>query len=208
MKKMLAVMATAVLIPIAAFAQQPDRAQQVQKLYELSQDVLSQKIVPVRGGAKDKPLGVYIGSPKDVEFKSGYKDVDAKTQCEWAYDLHTFIVESGGGWDNYLKYRKDQAPPNDLNDSLRSAAGGKDPTDAMDRAHVPYDKQAAFADTWWKKNSQSYAKAVLPPKEWWTNDAVLDGNNLWMRWEQQNGKGSADYVMWRDAEIATLLNKK
>jgi len=96
-----------------------------------------------------------------------------------------------------------------LNDSLRSYGGGKDPKDPWERAHVPYDKQAAFADKWWKNNSRAYSSAVVPPKDWWIHDAVLDGNNVWTRYEQLNGnKSSADYVMWRDAELAKLLKKQ
>lgn len=212
MKRTVLSVLVALLLPIAVCAQgqqDPQRAAMVQKLYELSQNVLSGDITPVRGGTKEKPLGCYLGSETtNIEFKSGYKDVDPRTQCEWAYDLHKYIVDNGGGWDNYRKYLQEMKPGSDLQESLRSYAGGKDPTDPMDRAHVPYDKQAAFADKWWKENSQAYKKAILPPKDWWTNDAILDGNNLYTRWEMLNGKGSADMVSWRDAELATLMKKK
>lgn len=187
----------------------PQRAAMVQKLYELSQDRSEGKIVPVRGGTPEIPLGCYLGSDSTkIEFKSGYKDVDGRTQCEWAYDLHKFIIDNGGGYDNYRKYLQQTTPGSESQESLRSYAGGKDPTDPMDRAHVPYDKQAAFADKWWKENSQAYKKTVLPPKDWWTNDAVLDGNNLYTRWEMLNGKGGSDMMSWRDADIATLMKKK
>jgi len=182
----------------------------VQKLYELSQDVVGDKIVPVRGGTKDKLLGIYINSNK-VIFNSGYKDVDPKTQAEWAYDLHQFIEKNGGGWSSYQKSLSEKQPGSllqDLNENARTSQGGKDPNDPMERAHVPYDKQAAFADKWWKENSQAYQSSVVPPKDWWTNDAVLDGNNLWTRWEQLGDKGSSEYASWRDAEMATLMQKK
>lgn len=57
---------------------QEQRAEVVQKLYELPQDVLSNKITPVRGGTKEKPLGCYIGGRSDLQFRSGYgyKDVE------------------------------------------------------------------------------------------------------------------------------------
>lgn len=222
MKKVLLTLMIALSVPLAANAQSwnssasitqktetGQKAAMVQKLYELSQDVLSEKIVPVRGGTKEKPLGIYLGGKDtNMEFKSGYKDVDARTQCEWAYDLHKFVVDNGGGIENYRKYQREAKPDTISNDSLRSYAGGKDPTDPMDRAHVPYDKQAAFADTWWKNNSQAYKKSVFPPKDWWTNDAILDGNNLWTRYEQLNGQGSADFVGWRDVDLIQLLHKK
>lgn len=187
------------------------RSATIQRLYEFSQD-MSEKLLPVRGGSKDKPLGCYLGSKDDIQYRSGYKDVEPRTQCEWAYDLNQFIETNGGGWDNFQKYTKETPVSSDassiINESLRSYGGGKDPKDAWDRAHVPYDKQAAFADKWWKNNSRAYSSAVVPPKDWWLHDAVLDGNNLWTRYQQLSGKGSSDYILWRDAELAKLLKKQ
>jgi hypothetical protein len=93
-----------------------------------------------------------------------------------------------------------------IHPQLRTTSSSRQKGDS-DRAHVPYDKQAAFADTWWKKNSRSYSSAIVPPKDWWIHDAVVDGNNIWTRYEQLNGKGSSDFVMWRDSELAKLLKK-
>lgn len=187
------------------------RSATIQRLYEFSQD-MSEKLLPVRGGSKDNPLGCYLGSKDDIQYRSGYKDVEPRTQCEWAYDLNQFIETNGGGWDNFQKYTKETPVSSDassiINESLRSYGGGKDPKDAWDRAHVPYDKQAAFADKWWKNNSRAYSSAVVPPKDWWLHDAVLDGNNLWTRYQQLNAKGSSDYILWRDAELAKLLKKQ
>ncbi len=197
----------AVVLQLSVSAQD-QRSDTIQKLYEFTQDVSSDKLEPVRGGTKDKRLGCYIGSKDDMEFRSGYKDVEPRTQCEWAFDLHKYIVENGGGFDNFQKYLTESAgQSNPLEASLRSYAGGKDAKDPFDRAHVPYDKQAAFADTWWKKNSRAYSSAIVPPKDWWIHDAVVDGNNIWTRYEQLNGKGSSDFVMWRDSELAKLLKK-
>lgn len=202
----------AVVLQFSVSAQENQRSDTIQKLYEFTQDVLTDKLTPVRGGSKAKALGCYLGSKDDVQFRSGYKDVEPRTQCEWAYDLNQFIVSNGGGWDNFQKYSKETPVSSDatsiLNDSLRSYAGGKDPKDAWDRAHIPYDKQAAFADKWWKNNSRAYSSAVVPPKDWWLHDAVLDGNNIWTRYQMINGKSSSDYVLWRDAELAKLLKKQ
>jgi hypothetical protein len=62
----------AVIFQLSVSAQEDRNAQVVQKLYDLSQDFSGGKIVPVRGGTKDKPLGVYLGTKDDVEFRSGY----------------------------------------------------------------------------------------------------------------------------------------
>ncbi|HEY9786545.1 MAG TPA: hypothetical protein V6D17_14145 [Candidatus Obscuribacterales bacterium] len=195
------------VLRLSVFAQE-QRTEVVQKLYELTQDVLSSKITPVRGGTKEKPLGCYFGAKSDIQFRSGYKDVEPRTQCEWAYDLHQFIVQNGGGWENFQRYLKEAPVENPLDASLRSYAGGRDAKDPFDRAHVPYDKQAAFADGWWKKNSRAYSTALVPPKDWWIHDAIVDGNNLWTRYELLAGNGSSDFVSWRDSELARLLDKK
>jgi hypothetical protein len=201
----------AVILQVSVSAQD-QRSATVQKLYEFTQDVSSDKLSPVRGGTKTKGLGCYLGTKEEIQFRSGYKNVEPRTQCEWSYDLNQFIVSNGGGWDNFQKYLKETPVSSDansiLNDSLRSYGGGKDPKDAWDRAHVPYDKQAAFADKWWKNNSRAYDSTVVPPKDWWLHDAIVDGNNVWTRYDQLNGKGSADYVMWRDSELAKLLRKQ
>lgn len=196
-----------------AVAAEDERAAMIQKLYELSQDFTGSNIIPVRGGTKDRPLGLYLGSKDDIQFRSGYKNVEPRTQCEWAYDLHAFIVENGGGWDNFRKYQKETPPASNdsaglLNESLKNYGGGKDPKDPWERAHVPYDKQAAFADKWWKNNSQAYEKSIVPPKDWWTHDAVLDGNNLWTRYEMLSDKATSEHTLWRDADLAKLLNKQ
>lgn len=187
------------------------RSGTIQKLFEFSQD-MTDKLLPIRGGSKEKPLGCYLGGKDDMHFRSGYKDVEPRTQCEWAYDLHKFVIKNGGGWDNYQKYSKEtpviSGPNGILEGSLRSLSGGKDPKDPLDRAHVPYDKQAAFADKWWKDNSRAYSSSVVLLKDWWIHDAVLDGNNLWTRYEMVNDKGSADFVLWRDIELSKLLKKQ
>jgi hypothetical protein len=155
MIKILLAMCLAVALQASATAQD-ERSIAIQKLYEFTQDVLSDKLTPVRGGTKAKALGCYLGSKDDIQYRSGYKDVEPRTQCEWAYDLNQFIVASGGG----------------------------------------------------KNNSRAYSSAMVPPKDWWLHDAVVDGNNLWTRYEQINGKASSDHVMWRDAGLAKLLKKQ
>lgn len=213
MIRMLIATLLAIVLQFSASAQQDQRSEAIQRLYEFTQDVLTDKLTPVRGGTKAKAFGCYLGSKDDIQFRSGYKDVEPRTQCEWAYDLNQFIVTNGGGgWDTFQKYSKETPVSSDansiLNDSLRSYAGGKDPKDAWDRAHGPYDKQAAFADKWWKNNSRAYSSAVVPPKDWWLHDAILDGNNVWTRYDQLNGNAGSDYLLWRDAELANLLKKQ
>ncbi len=211
MNKLIVVGLLVALMHTPASAQESKDAL-IQKIYALTQDFSDTKIVPVRGGTKKKPLGVYLGTKDDVQFRSGYKDVEPKTQAEWAYDLNQFIVKNGGGWDNFQKYSKANAVDSStvglLNESLKTSDGSKDAKDPWDRAHVPYDKQAAFADKWWTENSRAYATTVVPPKDWWIHDAVLDGNNLWTRFQLLNGNASSDFTGWSDVEISKLLKKQ
>lgn len=68
---MLRIILVAVLVmtlQLSVSAQDNQKAQLVQKLYDLSQDVSGGKITPVRGGTKQKPLGVYLGT-KDVNWR-------------------------------------------------------------------------------------------------------------------------------------------
>ncbi len=49
-------------------------------------DKLDMSVTASRGGNNSgRPLGLYL--PGDVEFKSDYKNLDARTMADWAYDL-------------------------------------------------------------------------------------------------------------------------
>jgi len=178
----------------------------IRKLYSMN----IQTDYPSRGAAINNTLGCYVNRKTKVIFNSGYENVDARIQSRWAYELHLFIVDNGGGWDNYRKYLSENKSGTNLQETPKDLVGHNDADDPMVRAHVPYDKQAVFADTWWKRNSQSYNSSVVPPKDRWNNDAILDGNNLWFLYEQSHGsgKGLTDYHSWRDAELVTLIQKK
>lgn len=52
---------------------------------------------------------------------------------------------------------------------------------------------------------QGYQAAVM--KDWWLNDALLNGNNLWNHFEQKANLG-ANAQAWRGSEIAKLLKQK
>lgn len=103
---------------------QGQRSDTIQKLYEFTQDVSSEKLAPVRGGTKEKPLGCYIGSKDDVQFRSGYNEVEPRTQCEFTYDLRQFVVQNGGGWDNFQRYSKETAVPSNANSILDESLRG------------------------------------------------------------------------------------
>ena len=173
-----------------------------QKVWKFSETISSD-----RGGSKERPLGVYL-TGKTIEFKSGYKDVDPKVKAEWASALGSFIEKSGGGITNYRKYQMEGDPRTNEQYRADNYANVKSPHDPQLRAHVPYTKQAAFAEKWWTENSPQYKSTVLPPKEWWINDAVLDGNNLYTLYQQANGEGSGEFGPWRTEELRLLIDKK
>jgi len=209
---------TAVLsigIGLTIFTQAPVFAEVINRdskaianLASLAQDTKGDKIFPSRGGTKEKPLGIY-GIKEPVLFKSGYKNVDNKTKATWAYDLHMFIVKNGGGWDNFKKYQAEvSSKPNAKDPMDPHQFDSQDPNDPHVKAHVSYAKQAEFADTWWTKNSKAYAGTVLPPKDWWTNDAILDGNNLWNHYEHDLEARGADYLARAEADLNELLKKQ
>ena len=181
------------------------RAELIKKLNDFA---LTDTALRARGGTDAKSFGCYLSGNTRVIFNSGYKDVDDKTKSEWALELHDFIAEQGGGWDNYQKYLREINQGSALQETIKDLGKTKDANDPMNRAHVSYDKQAVFADSWWKRNSQAYKSSVVPPKDWWTNDAVLDGNNLWTLFEHQQGTGGSDYSTWREAELSTLIQRK
>ena len=146
------------------------------------------------GGSTIHPhLGCYLGSPNDVEFRSEYKDLDAQTMANWAYDLHQWIDNHGCGFDNFQKYQK-------------QGQGGQDP---WDRSFMSYDEQRKYAELYWDRYSQKFHKMPSMFRDWWLNDSLLDGNNIYMEYQNRlGGKGSADFVLYKDATLAKLMKKQ
>lgn len=74
---MIRVLIATLLVIILQFSvsAEDQRSAMIQKLYEFTQDVQSDKLSPVRGGTNSKALGCYLGTKEDVQFRSGYKNV-------------------------------------------------------------------------------------------------------------------------------------
>ena len=160
-----------------------------------------------RGGdAKQKSLGFYTDG-MSVTFKSAYPLVSAKKMAEWAYDLHQFVLSKGGGYANIAKYTKEHPKdPSKWVDPVLSEAK-PDPWDPEARAHVSYADQKKFAEKWWSESYADY-RDTMSPKDWWLNDAILDGNNLWYAYEVNTQRVSAENVLWIHDELAKLFQKK
>lgn len=47
------------------------------------------------------------------------------------------------------------------------------------KAEVPYSELEKFAKEYWGKNEE-FKKAMLPPKDWFLHEAIVDGMTIWM----------------------------
>lgn len=138
-------------------------------------------ITSVRGGTgSKKPLGQYLVQP-NMEFRSEYKNEATETMCQFAYDLHQFTVAKARDWKTMQRN--------------------------SDLDYVPYEKQTEFASFWWLRHKENFKHMGGIAKDWFLNDAVIDGTNLY-NWMYRQENGSADYVIWQDAAISALMKKK
>ncbi|HIN67467.1 MAG TPA: hypothetical protein EYM95_22730 [Candidatus Obscuribacterales bacterium] len=158
----------------------------------------------VRGGSNSgKPLGMYSVTP-EVVYRSEYAKLDPKDWATWTCALQEYITKNGGGWDNYQRYVRSGTQPGPLDVLTPDQAKSQDP---WDRSHVPYAKQEEFAKLWWAHYYPQFRKLGFVWKDWWVNDAILDGNLLIGR-EHLRYRGSADGVSYEDANLGQLVNKK
>jgi hypothetical protein len=153
---------------------------------------MDMSVTSTRGGNNSgKPLGMY-GIGGDLEFRSDYKNLDAQTMANWAYDLHQHVLGAGGGWENYQRYSKDNAP------------------DPVERSMVPYDKLRDFAEHYWDHyGGDKFKHMASMYRGWWLNDSIIDGEHVYLEYQQRlGGYGSADFVTYKDAVLADILKKK
>ncbi len=167
-------------------------------------NTLDMHITSVRGGADSgKPLGLY-GTGSDVVFRSDYAKLGPADWATWTCALKTFIESKGGGYSNYTKYVGEQAVPDTHSTFGVDISHDNDP---MYKSFVPYEKQEEFAKMWFSRHYPRFRKMGFVWKDWWVNDAILDGNNLIAREHIRSGAG-ADGVMYEDSNLARLLKKK
>lgn len=204
-------------LPLAAFAQSPSSSRQVvDGIYSLATapadlrtaqngNKLDFSVTATRGGSNSgRPLGLYTVAGS-VKFASEYKDLNPHEQADWAYELGQYIQSNGGGFDNFLRYRSEQANPNPLFESL----GTSKKPDPWDRSMIPYEKLSAFAQQYWDQHSATFNKAEPRLRSWWLNDSILDGSNLYMEYQQRlGGHGTTDFIMYKDAVLERLLKRQ
>lgn len=201
-----ALIATVLQVPALAI---PQRDQAV--IAGIAKEMFTKSTVASRGQKStlkkdDKALGLYSVNP-DIIFRSGYEKLPSQTQVEWAYDLHDFVVSKGGGFENYEKYVQEQAEREKLPQQAKHSFSGDfpDPYDPLDREYVSYAERKKFAKEWWSARDEGYKTCVM--QDWWLNDAILDGANLWQAWERTYQR-SADREAMRSAELNALVKKE
>jgi hypothetical protein len=206
--KTLLAVAIAALMQLPAVAI-PQREQAV--VAGIAKVMFERNTVSVRGLKSsvkngDKALGLYSGN-QAIVFRSGYENLPSQTQVEWAYDLHEFVVSKGGGLANYDRYVLEQEERKKLPQIPEYGVAGKepDPYDPLDREYVSYAERKKFAREWWEVRDEGFKHCVMP--DWWLNDAILDGTNLWQRWESTY-RSSADTAMMRMAELTALVKQE
>lgn len=165
----------------------------------------------VRGGSNSgKPLGMYSITP-EVVYRSEYAKLDPKDWATWTCALKEYLMKNGGGWENYQQSIRNSSGSNNpadmINQSLGSVGQQQQSQDPFDRSMVPYAKQEEFAKLWWAHYYPKFRKMGFVWKDWWVNDAILDGNLLIGRDHIRN-YGSADGVSYEDANLGRLLQKK
>lgn len=155
----------------------------------------------VRGGGNSKkPVGQYLVG--QTQYRSGYEKLTQKELIEWYQALFTFQKEHAGGWRGFkqIAESKNELPSDVTLFAEQNAANG-----AMEKSLIPYKYQAQYAKKWFEMYSKPYRDAVM--KDWWINDAILDGNLMIGRVHLKIAP-SADGVAYEDAVISSLQKKE
>ncbi len=128
-----------------------------------------------RGGHDSgKALGCYFCQPILV-FKSTYADEPPDTIVAWTYDLQRFLQQEEGGPADMLR------PVHDL--------------DKLPTYRTVRDK---FALAWWQAHSSSFANLLPPSQKAFVYDAIVDGVNIWTRYELLSNMGGAEGAIYGD----------
>ena len=141
------------------------------------------------GGSSGKALGVYrdgkFGNMQTVFHSKEYAELDPAVKARWAFSLHNFMVEKGGGFANMqaqglILAKKRQ----NVEMGLNYKKPGEVSEEAEDVTYVPYGEVEGWADAFFKEYaSDKYSKLAAVWMDWFKNDAVLDGVNIWGTYE-------------------------
>jgi hypothetical protein len=156
------------------------------------------------GGSSGKKLGVY-NMGKDLEFHSKeYMELDPAVKARWAVLLYKFIEQKGGGWeaayDWNMKRAQGDPAANILNASL--SAPGSPSTEGLDATFVPYQDVSDWADHFFREYAKDkYSKLGSMYQDWFRNDAILDGINIFAGYQTKNSQDPLVSKVWAEKNI-------
>lgn len=116
-------------------------------------------------------------------------EVSTEIRCQFAYDLHRFVVRKGRDYDS-------------VSSSSKSTSGAKKAF-----TYLPYLEQENFASSWWAKNSKSYRERSAEEKKQFLHRAIVDATDLY-GWYGRRVYGTAAYVAWEEAAVQAVLKRQ
>ena len=146
------------------------------------------------GGDSGRALGVYEDRFKQAFHSKEYLALDPAVQSRWAATMHDFMLHQGGAYQGLLDYQRNHPAKTDITSMLDNSLGtvwgpgmpvpqSKEPEDIT---YVPYNKLEDLADTFFTTYARDkYKDLAFLYKDWFKNDAILDGFNLWCAYEQK-----------------------
>lgn len=163
------------------------------------------------GGSSDKKLGVYNMGGKDQEFHSKeYIELDPAVKARWAVSLYKFIELKGGGWEaayNFNKKRASGDPAANIINASLSTPGSPSP-EGLDATYVPYQDVSDWADHFFREYAKDkYSKLGSMYQDWFRNDAILDGVNLFAGYQTKNSKDPLVSRVWAEKNIDRYRRK-
>jgi hypothetical protein len=149
-----------------------------------------------------RPLGLY-GVGNDVQFRSAYIDTSDEEKAQFAYDLGQYLDQHYLGYDSFVNnlHRSNSAlhslqsvvnlqgqVTKNLNDNAQDIIAA-----SLDDSYN-YGNLKAWADKWWYSENASYRQAgpFWNNKDWFLNDALLDGTNIYLRSQEIYSYGDND----------------
>lgn len=166
----------------------------------------------IRGGGKSgKKLGVYNMGGKDQEFQSKeYIELDPAVKARWAVSLYKFIEQKGGGWEaahNWNMKRAQGDPASKILDASLAAPGSPS-TEGLDATYVPYQDVSGWADHFFREYAkEKYSKLGSMWQDWFRNDAILDGINIFAGYQTKNSQDPLVSKVWAEKNIDRYRRK-
>jgi hypothetical protein len=91
-----------------------------------------------------------------IPFQSEYKNEDERTQAQFAYDLHQYVLSRTPGWRDLNGHR------------------------------LSYAQLEEYARAWWQLNSPKYRSLLVFFKDGFLYDAIIDATQIADDWDLYN----------------------